>query len=133
MSTVAKVLALTCAEPPGETTHRTGRAMTGAVGPRCGRSARSEAHAGKNVTDRKIHTLVDTEGLPMRVIHSAATQDRNGVGLVLDKTRQDTTALPLARIDLGRWWLQWQVDCCGGVLPRRRVVEHAVSGYRRNR
>ena len=31
-ATVAKVLALTCAEPPGEATHWTGRAMAGAVG-----------------------------------------------------------------------------------------------------
>jgi hypothetical protein len=30
--------------------------------------------------------LVDTEGLPMRVVvHSAAIQDRDGAGLVLDK------------------------------------------------
>jgi transposase len=32
MTTVAKVLALSCAEPPGETTHWTGRAMAAAVG-----------------------------------------------------------------------------------------------------
>src|ERR1700686_2357409 len=32
MTTVAEVLALTCAEPPGETTHWTGRAMAKAVG-----------------------------------------------------------------------------------------------------
>src|SRR5437763_7118593 len=32
MTTVAKVLALTCAEPPGEPTHWTGRAMAAAVG-----------------------------------------------------------------------------------------------------
>ena len=32
MTTVAKVLALTCADPPGETTHWTGRAMAAAVG-----------------------------------------------------------------------------------------------------
>src|SRR5205809_3558153 len=32
MTTVAKALALTCAEPPGETTHWTGRAMAAAVG-----------------------------------------------------------------------------------------------------
>src|SRR3984957_8653836 len=32
MTTVAKVLALTSAEPPGETTHWTGRAMAAAVG-----------------------------------------------------------------------------------------------------
>jgi transposase len=31
-ATVAKVLALTCAEPPGEATHWTGRAMAGAAG-----------------------------------------------------------------------------------------------------
>src|SRR5271167_3326035 len=31
-ATVAEVLALTCAEPPGETTHWTGRAMAKAVG-----------------------------------------------------------------------------------------------------
>jgi len=31
-ATVARVLALTCAEPPGETTHWTGRAMAAAVG-----------------------------------------------------------------------------------------------------
>ena len=42
--------------------------------------------AGKQVKGRKIHALVDTEGLPMRVVvHSAAIQDRDGAGLVLDK------------------------------------------------
>jgi hypothetical protein len=45
--------------------------------------------AGKKVEGRKIHALVDTEGLPMRVIvHSAAIQDRDGAGLVLDKIRR---------------------------------------------
>ena len=44
--------------------------------------------AGKKVKGRKIHTLVDSEGLPMRVVvHSAAIQDRDGAGLVLDKIR----------------------------------------------
>ena len=57
--------------------------------------------AGKKVKGRKIHALVDTEGLPMRVVvHSAAIQDRDGAGLVLEK---DTPAFPQARIDLGRW------------------------------
>jgi hypothetical protein len=33
--------------------------------------------AGKQVKGRKIHALVDTEGLPMRVVvHSAAIQDQ---------------------------------------------------------
>jgi putative transposase len=45
--------------------------------------------AGKQVKDRKIHTLVDSEGGPMRVVvHLAAIQDRDGAGLVLDKIRR---------------------------------------------
>jgi hypothetical protein len=44
--------------------------------------------AGKQVKGRKIHALVDSEGLPMRVVvGSAAIQDRDGAGLVLDKIR----------------------------------------------
>jgi hypothetical protein len=36
---------------------------------------------GKRVKGRKIHALVDSEGLPMRVVvHSAAIQDRDGPG-----------------------------------------------------
>ena len=35
--------------------------------------------AGKRVKGRKIHALVDSEGLPMRVVvHSTAIQDRDG-------------------------------------------------------
>jgi transposase len=35
------------------------------------------------VKGRKIHALVDSEGLPMRVVvHSGAIQDRDGTGLV---------------------------------------------------
>jgi hypothetical protein len=34
--------------------------------------------AGKKVKGRKIHALVDSEGVPMRVVvHSAAIQDRD--------------------------------------------------------
>jgi transposase len=34
----------------------------------------------------KIHALVDTQGLPLRVVvHSASLQDRDGAALVLDK------------------------------------------------
>ena len=44
--------------------------------------------AGKKVKGRKIHALVDTEGLPMRVVaHSAAIQDRDGAELVLARAR----------------------------------------------
>ena len=45
--------------------------------------------AGKTVKGRKIHALVDVEGLPLRVIvHSAGTQDRDGAALVLDTIRK---------------------------------------------
>ena len=45
--------------------------------------------AGKKVKGRKIHALVDTEGLPLRVVvHSPAIQDRDGAALVLDLIRQ---------------------------------------------
>jgi hypothetical protein len=37
--------------------------------------------AGKKVKGRKIRALVDSEGLPMRVVaHSAAIQDHDGAG-----------------------------------------------------
>jgi hypothetical protein len=37
----------------------------------------------------KTHALVDSEGLPMRVVaHSAAIQDRDGAGLVRNKIRK---------------------------------------------
>jgi hypothetical protein len=59
---------------------------------------------GMKVKRRKIHAVVDSEGLPMRVVvHSAAIPDRDVAGLVLDKIR---TPLPLARTDLGRRRLQ---------------------------
>ena len=47
----------------------------------------------------KIHALVNSEGLPMRVVvHSGAIQDRDGAGLAFDKIRK---ALPFAQTDLG--------------------------------
>ena len=58
--------------------------------------------AGKQVKGRKIHALVDTEGLPMRVVvHSAAIQDRDGAGLVLDKIRRRFPWLELIWADGG--------------------------------
>jgi putative transposase len=45
--------------------------------------------AGQQVKGRKIHALVDGEGLPMRVVvHSAAIQDRDEAVLALDKIRR---------------------------------------------
>ena len=72
--------------------------------------------AGKKVKGRKIHALVDTEGLPMRVIvPSAAIQDRDGAGLVLDKIRRRFPWLELIWADgtRGRLTLRWQrCRCC---------------------
>jgi transposase len=40
------------------------------------------------IKGRKIHALVDTQGLPLRiVIHSAGVQDRDGAALALDNLR----------------------------------------------
>ena len=69
--------------------------------------------AGKKVKGRKIHALVDTEGLPLRVVvHSAAIQDRDGAALVLDRIRQHFNWLELVWAD-------------GGYNARQ--VEHAVA------
>ena len=51
---------------------------------------------------RKLHALVDVEGLPLRVIvHSAGIQDRDGATLVLDKIRQRFPWLELVWADAG--------------------------------
>jgi hypothetical protein len=48
--------------------------------------------------------LVDTEGLPMRiVVHSAGIQDRDGAALVLDRIRQ---SFPWLELIWGGWRLQ---------------------------
>ena len=58
--------------------------------------------AGKKVKGRKVHALVDVEGLPLRVIvHSAGIQDRDGATLVLDKIRKRFPWLELVWADAG--------------------------------
>ena len=58
--------------------------------------------AGKKVKGRKVHALVDVEGLPLRVVvHSAGIQDRDGAGLVLDKIRHRFPWLELVWADAG--------------------------------
>jgi len=103
--------------------------------------------AGKQVKGRKIHALVDSEGLPMRVVvHSAAIQDRDGAGLVLDKIRQHFPWLELiwadgsynarqvdaavAKVPLLRMEIVKRSDDMKGfvVLPRRWVVERTSPG-----
>jgi transposase len=104
------------------------------------------------VKGRKIHALVDREGLPMRVvIHSAAIQDRYGAGLVLDKIRRRFPWLELSWADGG--YNASQVGAAAAkvprlcmvilkrsdntkgviVLPRRWVVERTFSWFGRDR
>ena len=108
--------------------------------------------AGKKVKGRKIHALVDTLGLPMRVVvHSAGLQDRDGAALILDKIRTRFPWLALIWADGG--YHARQVDQAVGavpglrieivkrsddrtgfvVLPRRWVVERTFSWFGRNR
>ena len=76
---------------------------------RGGRDGKAAYDAGKKVKGRKIHALVDSEGLPMRVVvHSAAIQDHDRAGLVLDKIRRRFPWLELIWADGGN--NAWQVD-----------------------
>ncbi len=107
--------------------------------------------AGKKVKGRKVHALVDVEGLPLRVIvHSAGIQDRDGAAMVLDKIRQRFPWLKLVWADAGynarqvkdavarspglRLEIVKRTDIKGFVvLPRRWVVERTFSWFGRNR
>jgi len=108
--------------------------------------------AGKKVKGRKVHALVDTEGLPLRVaVHSAAIQDRDGAALLFDRIRQRfnwfelvwadgacndsqveraVAAQPPLRVEIVK-----RPDDSSGfiVLPRRWVVERTFSCFGRNR
>jgi len=104
------------------------------------------------VKGRKIHALVDTQGLPLRVvIHSAGVQDRDGATLVLDKIRNSFPWLELIWADSGynahqvnaavakvpslRIEIVKRSDDIKGfvLLPRRWVVERTFSWFGRNR
>jgi putative transposase len=95
---------------------------------------------------------VDTEGLPLRlVVHSAAIQDRDGAGLVLDRIRKRFPTLELVWADGGYNAHQVQTAAAANpglrieivkrsddvkgfaVLPRRWVVERTFSWFGRNR
>lgn len=108
--------------------------------------------SGKKLKGRKLHALVDTEGLALRVIvHSAGIQDRDGAALVLDKIRGRFPWLELVWADSGynahqvetaiakvpmlRMELVKRSDDMQGfvVLPRRWVVERTFSWFGRNR
>ena len=108
--------------------------------------------AGKKVKSRKIHALVDTLGLPIRlVVHSAAVQDRDGAALLLDKVRRRFAWLKCVFAD-GGYDAQQTYEAAaanhplrleGGrrnphtvgfeVIKRRWVVERTFSWFGRNR
>jgi transposase len=108
--------------------------------------------AGKKVKGRKIHALVDTLGLPIRlVVHSAAVQDRDGAALLLNKVRRRFPWLACVFAD-GGYDAQKTYEAAAAnhplrlevvrrnpyavgfeVIKRRWVVERTFSWFGRNR
>lgn len=101
---------------------------------------------------RKIHALVDTIGLPIRlVVHSAGLQDRDGAALVLAKVRrrfpwlecvfadaaydaQQTHEAAAANHPLRLEIIRRNPAAVGfEVIKRRWVVERTFSWFGRNR
>jgi transposase len=108
--------------------------------------------AGKKVKGRKIHALVDTIGLPLRiVIHAANVQDRDGAALLFDKIRRrfawlecifadggydarQTHEAAAANHPLRLEIVRKRPDAVGfEVIPKRWVVERTFSWFGRNR
>ena len=108
--------------------------------------------AGKRVKGRKIHALVDTEGLPLRVVvHSAGMQDWDGAALVPSRIRACFPWLELVWADAGYDARQVKAAVAGSpvlamqivrrtegtkgfaVQRRRWVVERTFSWFGRNR
>lgn len=76
--------------------------------------------AGKRLKGRKLHALVDTKGLPLRVVvHSAGIQDRDGAALVLDRIRGRFPWLELVWADGG--YNAHQVDAAVAKVPVLRM------------
>jgi putative transposase len=78
------------------------------------------------VKGRKIRALVDSEGPPMRVVvHSAAIQDRDGAGLVLDKIRRRFRWLELIWADGGYNAGQVEAAVAGVPVLRMEIVKRS--------
>ncbi len=100
---------------------------------------------------RKIHALVDTLGLPIRlVVHSAGVQDRDGAALLFDKIKLRFPWLECVFADAGYNAQQtYEAAASNGlrlevvrrnpkavgfeVIKRRWVVERTFSWLGRNR
>lgn len=107
--------------------------------------------AGKQVTGRKRHILVDTMGLLLLVVvHAANIQDRDGAKLVLEKARGCFPRLKIIWADGGYAGklIDWVKQTCNWVLeivkrnadlkgfhvlPRRWVVERTLAWLGRYR
>lgn len=108
--------------------------------------------AGKKVKGRKIHALVDTIGLPIRIIvHSAGVQDRDGAALLFHKVRRRFPWLECVFADTGYDAQQTYEAAAANyplrleivrrnphavgfeVIKRRWVVERTFSWFGRNR
>ncbi len=107
--------------------------------------------AGKKINGRKRHIVVDTLGLLLVVLVTAASvQDRDGGVRVLDRARMAMPSLALVFADGGYagWLLAWarrvlhivveivrksEGQCGFAVLPRRWVVERALAWLNRFR
>jgi len=101
--------------------------------------------AGKKITGRKRHILVDTMGLILAVVvHSAGIQDREGAKEVFEKIKTDLPRLELVWADGGYAGklVEWVKCECGWILeivkrtddvkgfkllPRRWVVERTFG------
>ena len=100
---------------------------------------------------RKIHSFVDTLGLPIRlVVHSAGVQDRDGAALLFDKIKPRFPWLECVFADTG-YNAQQTYEAAGAnglrleivrrnphavgfeVIKRRWVVERTFSWLGRNR
>ena len=100
---------------------------------------------------RKIHSLVDTLGLPIRlVVHSAGIQDRDGAALLFDKVKRRFPWLECIFADTG-YNAQQSYEAAGAnafrleivrrnpnalgfeVIKKRWVVERTFSWFGRNR
>ena len=100
---------------------------------------------------RKIHSLVDTLGLPIRlVVHSASIQDRDGAALLFDKIKSRFPWMECVFADTG-YNAQQTHEAAGAnsirleivrrnpnavgfeVIKRRWVVERTFSWFGRNR
>jgi putative transposase len=80
--------------------------------------------AGKKVSGRKRHLLVDTLGLILVVVHAASRQDRQGVRLVCLRAKRRYPRLRLLWADGGYSGrlVPWVHRLCGWVL---RIVKRS--------